>query len=410
MDFALQNKINRRIKWLKHDGIKYVSGTVSPAESDRDYHDIESLAKAMAYFKDKGVSQLHIQPKWMGSRCQLYLFRDEPEKCFAVSRNGFKIKLDLSHIFAEWMPILDDLTEPLNDEGAVRKATAVIIDGELMPWKAIGGNLIDREFFGLLTCVNSEVDFLEANGLDVARKTVQTDHNYINYLHDVEQGLTKKELHKKYPRYETYVNFPAVENYSIEEERNDLELYEQQLKIYAGGDTTPYYKAFDILRIDYDDGWFNVDNGWMNDTYLKYLTVNMKEQVQQLRHGLLVTPEQVVEVAEFLDVLVLNGFEGIMIKPRDPTETDAVHCMKVRNPEYLRIIYGYDYQRPEKLAELVAKKRVGKKRKLSHHEYKLGKDMLKLDWNAVDFESKYDTIAKNLLFEIEEEATLDTRL
>lgn len=404
MDFALQNKINRRIKWLKNDGIKYVSGTVSPAESNHDYDDIESLEKAMAYFAEKGVPALHIQPKWMGSRCQLYLFRDEPEKCFAVSRNGYKIKLDLSHVFADWMFIFEGIETEVES-----RANAIILDGELLPWKAIGGSLIDREFEGLLTCVNAEVDFLEKYGLDEARKAVQNSQNAIDFITDSQAGMSKKELQKKYPRYETYVNFDAVEKYSIQQERNDLELYEQQLRLYAR-DGQIEFKAFDILRIDFEDGTFNVDNGWLANTYLKYTTVNYRNPVLIERTGLLVTPQQVVEVAEFLDMLVVNGYEGIMIKPVDPAATDAVHCMKVRNKDYLRIIYGYDYQREEKLKELVRKKRVGKKRKLSHHEYKLGKEMLKLNWNDVDFETKYDTIAKNLLFEIEEENTLDTRL
>ncbi len=404
MDFALQNKINRRIKWLKNDGIKYVSGTVSPAESNPDYNDIESLEKAMAYFAEKGVPALHIQPKWMGSRCQLYLFRDEPEKCFAVSRNGYKIRMDLSHIFSDWMPMFDGIETEVES-----RATAMILDGELLPWKAIGGNLIEREFEGLLQCVGSEVEFLEANGLMDARKTVQNSQDAIAFITDSQAGMSKKDLQKKYPRYETYFNFDTVEKYDIQQERNDLELYDQQLRLYARDDKIEF-KAFDILRIDFDNGTFNVDNGWLANTYLKYTTVNRLNEVPHERNGLLVTPEQVIEVAEFLDFLVQHGYEGIMIKPVDPASTDAVHCMKVRNKEYLRIIYGYDYQRPEKLNELVRKKRVGKKRKLSHHEYKLGKEMLKLDWNDVDFNTKYDTIAKNLLFEIEEEATLDTRL
>jgi hypothetical protein len=335
----------------------------------------------------------------MGSRCQLYLFRDEPEKCFAVSRNGYKIKLDLSHIFADWMFIFEGIETEVES-----RANAVILDGELLPWKAIGGSLIDREFEGLLTCVNAEVDFLEKYGLDEARKAVQNSQNAIDFITDSQAGMSKKDLQKKYPRYETYVNFDAVEKYSIQQERNDLELYEQQLRLYAR-DGQIEFKAFDILRIDFEDGTFNVDDGWLANTYLKYTTVNYKNPVPIERTGLLVTPEQVVEVAEFLDMLVVNGYEGIMIKPVDPAATDAVHCMKVRNKDYLRIIYGYDYQREEKLKELVRKKRVGKKRKLSHHEYKLGKEMLKLNWNDVDFETKYDTIAKNLLFEIEEEAT-----
>src|SRR5690606_35948908 len=146
----------------------------------------------------------------------------------------------------------------------------------------------------------------------------------------------------------------------------------------------------DILRVEYADGTFNVDDDWMKNTYMKYLLVNLYNRVPEERYGLVLPPTEVNSIREYMDTLVGNGYEGIMIKPVFPGETDAVHCMKVRNKEYLRIIYGYDYQRPEKLTELVRKKRVGKKRKLSHHEYFLGKKMLKLDWNSVDFDEQYD--------------------
>lgn len=405
MDFTLHNKIERRIKWLKNDGIKYVSGTVSPAPSDHDTDNIESLEKAFEYFTEHNVDFLHIQPKWMGSRCQLYLFRDEPEKNFAVSRNGYKIKnVDLSAVYAEWSKIF----EGVEAEGEER-AVSVILDGELLPWRAIGMGLIDREFEALTMCVSSEVEFLEKNGMSAARNMVAESTDYLSYLSDLEAGMGKKELLKKYPRFGTYELFDSVERYNTEEEKADLAKYEEQLNLYST-DGAIEFKGFDILRIDYADGTFNVDTGWMENAFLKYIFVNRFNDNELECTGEVVDTSEIDKVRDYMQQLVANGYEGIMIKPIRPADTTAVHCMKVRNPEYLRLIYGYDYQRTEKLTTLVKKKRVGKKRKLSHHEYKLGSEMLKLDWNAIDFDSKYDTIAKNLLFEIEEEATVDSRL
>lgn len=406
MNFGLQNKINSRIKRLKYDGIQYVSGTVAPAESDHDTNDIESLPKALTYFVDKGVETVHIQPKWMGSRCQLYMFKDEPEKNFAVSRNGFKIRgVDLSQVFNDYSFMFDQIRNVDHN----KEIKSFILDGELIPWNAIGAGLIEREFSGFMEAASSELEFLETNGLNEIRSKVGDSDEYSEFTADVASGLSKKELQKKYPRYETYANFSAITSYDFEQEHSDLSAYDAQLKLY-GATKSIEFKAFDILRVEYADGTFNVDDDWMKNTYMKYLLVNLYNRVPEERYGLVVPPTAVNSIREYMDTLVGNGYEGIMIKPVFPGETDAVHCMKVRNKEYLRIIYGYDYQRPEKLTELVRKKRVGKKRKLSHHEYFLGKKMLKLDWNSVDFDEQYDTITKDLLFQIEEEATLDNRL
>lgn len=406
MDFKQQNNIEKRIKYLKSDGIKYISGTVAPAESDRDTNDIESLERALAYFVNKGVYSVHIQPKWMGSRCQFYLFRDNPEKNFAVSRNGYKIRnVDLAEVFTHWMHVFDviQVMEP------TRRLTEVILDGELLPWNLIGNSLIEREFNGLLECVETELQFLDEMGLNSARNIVAGSDEYIAFIGDVKAGLTKNELQKKYPRHETYANFDKIQVFNYDEERNDLDAYREQLNIYGASSTTEF-KAFDILRVDFEDGSFRVDDGWLGNTFTKYVLVNTRNYNSLERYGFIAEPTDVEGIRNYMNSLVNNGYEGIMIKPRIPSETDAIHCMKVRNKEYLRIIYGYNYQRPENLDTLVRKKHVGKKRKISHQEYKLGKEMLKLDWNDIDFEEKYDKITKALLFEIDEEATLDNRL
>jgi protein phosphatase len=50
-------------------------------------------------------------------------------------------------------------------------------------------------------------------------------------------------------------------------------------------------------------------------------------------------------------------------------------AMKVRGPEYLRIIYGPEYTRPENLSRLRAR-RVGAKRSLALREFSLGVESL----------------------------------
>ena len=76
MDYVIQNKIKSRLANLKRNGVHFISGTVAPADSDVETNDIESMDEALDYFAEKGVQNLVAEPKWMGSRCQLYLHRD----------------------------------------------------------------------------------------------------------------------------------------------------------------------------------------------------------------------------------------------------------------------------------------------------------------------------------------------
>ena len=88
-DFAVLNKINRRLHQLQRDGVEFIAGTIAPADSDHETNDIESVAKAIEYYQNKNPDiVLTIQPKWMGSRAQMYLYRDDINKSFMTTRNG----------------------------------------------------------------------------------------------------------------------------------------------------------------------------------------------------------------------------------------------------------------------------------------------------------------------------------
>lgn len=74
--------------------------------------------------------------------------------------------------------------------------------------------------------------------------------------------------------------------------------------------------------------------------------------------------------------------------------------MKVRNPDYLTIIYGYDYRFPHKYKKLLKQKSIGQKLKTSITEYALGQEMLSFPWDSIGIENKeYKQVAANMLFE-----------
>ena len=102
--------------------------------------------------------------------------------------------------------------------------------------------------------------------------------------------------------------------------------------------------------------------------------------------------------------------EGIVIKPEE-RDGKSVPYMKVRNPEYLSIIYGYDYRFPHKYRKLLKQKNVGSKIRTALSEYKLGMQMLAVPYAEIKPENKaYEEIAAGLLFEVAKERDIDPRL
>src|SRR5580692_6689014 len=81
--------------------VNFISGTVTPAQSnklieketfvDEDLEDLEiGLTFLCKMYNDSKSFTLSVQPKYMGSRCNMYLFRDDHlNKSYCVTRNGY---------------------------------------------------------------------------------------------------------------------------------------------------------------------------------------------------------------------------------------------------------------------------------------------------------------------------------
>lgn len=72
------------------------------------------------------------------------------------------------------------------------------------------------------------------------------------------------------------------------------------------------------------------------------------------------------------DFLELDGKEGIVVKPALPTP-GILPAIKVRNKDFLRLIYGAHY---EEYFKLLADRPLSKKRRMSHQQYKASMEMI----------------------------------
>jgi protein phosphatase len=86
------------------------------------------------------------------------------------------------------------------------------------------------------------------------------------------------------------------------------------------------------------------------------------------------------DAAKWWETLTTTGGEGMVVKPREFTTRGPKGllqpALKVRGREYLRIIYGPEYDAPEHLSRL-RERGVGGKRTLAIREFALGHEALK---------------------------------
>ncbi len=136
---------------------------------------------------------------------------------------------------------------------------------------------------------------------------------------------------------------------------------------------------------------------FLNDDKILVLDLRERESYEQAE-------------AFFSTLTIRNRMEGVVIKPEVERENAAPY-LKVRNSEYLSIIYGYDYRFPHKYAKLLKQKNTHKKLRTSIAEHQLGKRMLGVKYDEISpSHGDYQEIAMQLLFEMEKEKEIDPRL
>jgi hypothetical protein len=389
-------RLKNRINWFCKNKVNAFSPTISPAPKAPERNEIESIDSGIRYFYANGVREIVVQRKYMGSYCDIYLHKNLEESYF-VSRNGHRI----NHI---------DLRAAQESCGALHarfdwtNLAMVIIQSELMPWSILGRDLIDNEFIGYLTVHRNHCNFLKQSSLYQKIATVKASSAY-NMFHEDSTTLTSKELSAKYPshivrQYNSLAAFPVLD---IDAYTAAIQIYEEQIK-HFGQEGDICFKPFNILKKIYDDG----SEQFVNDN-LSYREVNNDEFLHLHIHNEEVLEQAIKRVYEWFDRLSKNMEEGIVIKPRQAFIRNSPPALKVRNNNYLTMIYGVDFQ--ERYEHYLRKRNIKKKLECSINDWMLNWSILKVKYRDIH-EENY--LLKNLVFDrimgekIEE--TLDIKL
>jgi|GEM_PF-98959 len=430
----------RRIRHLIRNQINFISGTISPANKDETGGILESLEQGLLYYQRHGVKEVVIQTKYMGSRCNVYLDAENPENSFSVSRNGYKIsenKVPHEQMMERiYRPLLARLDTFIKEH----KIKQLIVDGELMPWSALGGGLIDNTFRVIDTCLHQELDILGETGFPkLFGKTCKQ-------VHDSGFGLkshnTKKSDLKKDFGDATFGTYESVlllqkqgVQFDLAHEKEQASVYHRQVEIF-GAQSELHFKPFNILKVIFqspaNDGTGarstvsgtcetgNVVPFYPND--ILHLSQNeiftlVSDDTVLREHHLLNLEGENAEVSfkwarEFYDQLTGDDYEGVVIKPNHyPEELNYAPFLKVRNSRYLSIIYGYNYQEPRHYTNLVKQKNIAKKVRNSIRDYNLGLKMLQTPKERITEEnSQYVKLLVDFVFGEEDTKDIDPRL
>lgn len=350
----MDKKLRRFMFNALSNNLSFISGTMPPAEStiDENNYKLEDLDKAFYYFKNNNVSNLVVQPKYMGSRCQVVFEKvDGKLEIKAFSRNGYQIKLvdkDLNDNLIK-KACLDWL-----EKYKILFKKELIIDCELLPWSILGKDLIDENYKSYYSLIKNEHDKVKLSNLN--------KYKYVKNL------------------------------YPLEQLSDSLSVFIKQVDIY-GKETEPYLKAFNILKLDGEVEPFNNYESFklINDDNILFLDIKNFEDYKCLS-----------DLHKYFDSLVSNLHEGVVIKPFIKNESYLPY-MKVRNEEYLTLIYGYNYK--HKYKTLCENKKTKYKRKQARVEYNLGLSILR----ETDLFKRAVLILK-MLNQIDKSAELDPRL
>lgn len=335
----------------------YLPPTMSPPGTAREGDLLEHPSQAFEYYSKEGVRELLCQVKHMGSRALLVVCRT-PE----VARTRFGTTYDSwgaaytrtgRPFFEEELAqaVLERVAKALSRSGlwSDLETDWALIDCEIMPWSFKAAELLKSQYAAVGAASKSALA-AAVDALSRAR----------------ERGVDTSVLAADFGRRQVNAEkFTAA--------------YREYCWPFQGVDDLTI-APFHLLATE-----GRAHTGETHLWHLETLSRLAKADLDLLAvtESRVVSPSEMDSVSAGIDwwTEVTNaGGEGIVVKP--PSFTTIVGraqvqpAVKCRGPEYLRIIYGPDYQEPENLRRL-RERNLGRKRSLALRESALGIEALR---------------------------------
>ncbi|MBM3646996.1 MAG: polynucleotide kinase-phosphatase, partial [Alphaproteobacteria bacterium] len=324
--------------------LAYLPPTMSPSETSAVDGWLERPEEAFSYYRSQAVAKVVCEEKHMGSRAVVALCRDQQAASARFSapagesgaiwtRTGRPFFADP----AQTCKLLARLRIAAETAGLWQALETdwVLLDAEIMPWSAKADALIDSQYRPV--AVSAQAGLAATNhALARARSA----------------GVPVDKLATRF-----------------QERRRRADLYARAWQPYVWpvtGVDDLKVAPFHILASE-GRSWFDRDHTWHVD-WADRLAAAGQSVVTSTRWRT-VDLDDVTACAEattWWEAITATGAEGIVVKP-----TPFVHrgpkglvqpALKVRGREYLRIVYGPEYDAPEHLVRLRQRGLVGKRR------------------------------------------------
>ncbi|MEU3888486.1 polynucleotide kinase-phosphatase [Streptomyces sp. NPDC029041] len=338
--------------------LPYLPPTMAPTATSHVEGYLEHPAEAFAQYKEDGVARVVCEEKHMGSRAVALVCRDAE-----AARKRFGVDGPAGSLYTRTgRPFLDDeaLTEEILDRvrAAIGEAGLweeletdwLLLDAELMPWSLKASGLLRSQYAAVgaasgavLPQALAALRGAAARGVDVADLLSRTG----------ERATDAAAFTEAYRRYCWTTD--GLDGVRLA----PFQILAVQGRNLAG---LPHDEQLALLdRLVEHDG-----SGLLQTPRRLYVDT--------------ADPESVRAGIDWWLEMTGRGGEGMVVKPvgavvRDSQGRLVQPGIKCRGREYLRIIYGPEYTRPENLARLRSRF-LNHKRSLAIREYALGLEAL----------------------------------
>ena len=339
-------------KWLIH-----LPPTMSPCATSELDGLLEHPAEAFAYYRDEAITEVVVEEKHMGSRALLVVCRDAD-----TARTRFGITTgDTGMIMTRTGRAF--FNDGITGEALLARVRAAmtevrfwdrhatdwaLLDAELMPWSAKAQSLITSQYaptaaaattgLGLAASLLAQAAARDPSAVDLAARFA-------------ERATRAGKYADAYRRYCWPVT--SLDDYRI----------------------APFHvlATEGAVHMDKDHLWHMAECARLAEPGDKVIMATTHHVVD------LADEASVARATDWWLSLTGAGGEGMVVKPRAFTSRGrkglVQPAIKVRGSEYLRIIYGPEYDLPDLLARL-RKRGLGKKRSLAYREFVLGHEAL----------------------------------
>ncbi|MFF0289400.1 polynucleotide kinase-phosphatase [Streptomyces sp. NPDC005262] len=336
----------------------YLPPTMAPTATSHEEGFLEHPAEAFAQYRADGVARVVCEEKHMGSRAVALVCRDAE-----AARERFGVEGPTGALHTRTgRPFLDDAALSEVILGRLRTAVTaaglwdewdtdwVLLDAELMPWSLKAGGLLRSQYAAVgaasgavLPGANAALAAAAARGVDVA-------------------GLAARQQDRT---ADAAAFTDAYRRYCWSTEGLDgVRIAPFQILAVRGRS---------LASVPHDEQLARLDR----------LVEHDPTGLLQVTRRLVVDTGDEASVRAGIDwwlEMTGSGGEGMVVKPlgalvRDEKGRLVQPGIKVRGREYLRIIYGPEYTRPENL-ERLRSRFLGHKRSLALREYALGLEAL----------------------------------